>query len=144
MGADDQATPEEEADERDGLLDVLTPESEGDEQGTEADEASLALVEEEIDELLLQMTACWATGEPERWLPLLSDGFRDSLISTSDDFYETLQAAMASPIVWERAGDLDIDSDSEVSALVRSTVGQEDDFQRFSFVLEDDEWRWNG
>jgi len=37
--------------------------------------------ETEIDSLLDQLTACWASREPERWLPLLSNEFRDALIA---------------------------------------------------------------
>ncbi len=44
----------------------------------------------EIDTLLGQMTACWASREPERWLPLLSNEFRDALIQSDPNFLETL------------------------------------------------------
>jgi hypothetical protein len=98
----------------------------------------------EIDELLAQLTACWATREPERWLPLLSDEFRDALIASDPNFLETLTISMSSPIVWERSGDVTIEAPNQLSAIVKSTVGTEEDFQRFIFIFEDGKWKWNG
>lgn len=90
------------------------------------------------------MTACWSTGDPELWLSLLTSDFRDALIGSDPDFLTTIQAAMTVPIVWERAGDVDLESATTASAIVRTTVDQEQDFQRFLFAIEDDEWRWDG
>jgi hypothetical protein len=98
----------------------------------------------EIDELLAQLTACWATREPERWLPLLSDAFQQALISSDPNFLETLTISMSSPIVWERSGDVTIEAPNQLSAIVKSTVGTEEDFQRFIFIFEDGEWKWDG
>jgi hypothetical protein len=98
----------------------------------------------EIDDLLAQLTACWATREPERWLPLLSDEFQQALISSDPNFLETLTISMSSPIVWERSGDVTIEAPNQLSAIVKSTVGTEEDFQRFIFVFEDGEWKWDG
>jgi hypothetical protein len=95
----------------------------------------------EIDSLLGQMTACWATGDADLWLPLLSTEFRATL-ADSPEAKATIEAAMATPIVWERAGDVEVETETRVSAIVRSTVAQEQDFQRFVFILEDGEWRW--
>ncbi len=91
--------------------------------------------EREIDDLLGQLTACWASREPERWLPLLSDEFRDALITSDPNFLETLNISMSSPIVWERAGELTILAPNQISAPVKSTVGTEQDFQTFIFIL---------
>lgn len=103
-----------------------------------------ANVVSEIDDLLGQLTSCWSTGDPDLWLALLSTEFREALIASDVDFLITIQAAMAVPIVWERAGDVEIDSPTTASAIVRTTVDQEQDFQRFLFVFEDGQWRWDG
>ena len=100
--------------------------------------------EREIDDLLGQLTACWASREPERWLPLLSDEFRDALIASDPNFLETLSISMSSPIVWERAGELTILAPNQITAPVKSTVGTEQDFQTFVFTFEDGQWKWNG
>lgn len=97
-----------------------------------------------IDDLLAQMTACWATGDPARFLPLLSAEFRASLLASGDNFTQSLAAAMAAPITWERAGDIDIIDATHVSAIVRTSLGVEEDFVRFNFVFEDGAWRWDG
>jgi hypothetical protein len=125
-------------------LAVLTPDEPVDTGDGEPISGDAAAIGEELDELLSQMTACWLTGDPALWLPLLSVEFRSSLIESSPDFESTIAAAMAAPILWERAGDVEIESETQASAIVRTTVAQEEDFQRFLFVLEDDEWRWDG
>lgn len=98
----------------------------------------------EVDALLDQMTACWATRDPERWLPLLSTEFRSALVGSDPNFVETLTITMSSPIVWERAGDITIEAPNKLSAVVKSTVGTEEDFQQFVFVFEDGRWKWDG
>lgn len=98
----------------------------------------------EIDDVLAQLTACWASREPARWLPLLSDEFRGALIASDPNFLETLTISMTSPIVWERAGEITILAPNQISAPVKSTVGTEEDFQTFIFIFEDGEWKWNG
>jgi len=103
-----------------------------------------ATFEREIDDLLDQLTACWASREPERWLPLLSNEFRDALITSDPNFLETLTISMSSPIVWERAGEITIVAPNQITAPVKSTVGTEQDFQTFVFVFEDGQWKWNG
>jgi hypothetical protein len=100
--------------------------------------------ESEIDDLLGQLTACWASREPERWLPLLSDEFRDALIASDPNFLETLSISMSSPVVWERAGEITIIAPNQISAPVKSTTGTQEDFQTFIFVFEDGQWKWNG
>ena len=146
-GVDAPATPESGDGSADtsaqSALSVLTPDASPGAGETVNDE-NVGEVATEIDSLLLQMTACWATGDPDRWLPLLSTEFQAALAGEDPNgFKDTLEAAMAVPIVWERAGDLSIDSDTSVSAIVRSTIGTEEDFQRFGFILENGEWRWN-
>lgn len=98
----------------------------------------------EIDTLLGQMTACWASREPARWLPLLSNDFRDALIQSDPNFLETLTISMTSPIVWERSGDITIEAPNQISTTVKSTSGTEEDYQTFVFIFEDGQWKWNG
>ncbi len=47
-------------------------------------------------------------------------------------------------IVWERSGDISLEAPNRLSTIVKSTVGTEEDFQRFTFVFEDGQWKWNG
>ena len=111
---------------------------------TASPEAASVGFAQEIDDLLAQLTACWASREPERWLPLLSDEFRDALIQSDPNFLETLTISMSSPIVWERSGDITIEAPNQISCIVKSTVGTEEDYQKFVFVFEDGQWKWNG
>lgn len=97
-----------------------------------------------IDDLLAQLTACWATRDPARWLPLLSTEFQQTLIQSDPNFLETLTVSMSSPIVWERSGEITIEAPNRISAIVKSTVGTEEDFQRFVFIFEDGQWKWDG
>lgn len=107
-----------------------------------------AAVEEEIDGLLAQLTACWATGDPERFLPLWSQEFRDSFLSGTEDENQaaigSLRAAMQVPITWERAGDIELTDDESAEAVVRTTTLDEEEFVRYLFVFEDGAWRWDG
>ncbi len=98
----------------------------------------------EIDAVLDQLTACWASREPERWLPLLSNGFRQALIESDPNFLETLTISMSAPVAWERSGDITIEAPNRISTMVQSTSGTQQDFQRFVFVFEDGQWRWDG
>lgn len=131
-------------------LDVLsidaTPESGSDEE--KADSREGEDIEAEIDGLLGQLTACWATGDPARFLPLWSEDFRDAFLSGDEDENQaaigSLQAAMQVPITWERAGDIDQTSDDTVEAVVRTTTLDEEEFVRYLFVFEDGAWRWDG
>lgn len=134
-------TAEAAATEAPSVLDLLKP---GETAVPVASPTASTEVEAAIDNLLQQMTSCWATGDPDLWLPLLSSEFRATLFAGNEDFEATLKAAMASPIVWSRSGDIDVESETSVSTIVKTTTGPEEDFVRFSFVLEDGEWRWNG
>ncbi len=115
-----------------------------DDEATASPEPLNQTFETEIDDLLAQLTACWASREPERWLPLLSDEFRDALITSDPNFLETLSISMSSPILWERAGEISIVTPNQITAPVKSTVGTEQDFQNFIFIFEDGQWKWNG
>ena len=131
----------------DALSDLIrteaTPVSEGRNPGN-----SSTSVDGQIDSLLAQLTACWSTGDPTRFLPLLSDGFRESFIGANDqetaDMISSLQAAMQVPIVWERAGDVDETGNNSAEAVVRTTAADQEEFVRYLFVLEDGIWKWDG
>jgi len=112
--------------------------------GTASPETARLDFASEIDDLLGQLTACWASRQPERWLPLLSNEFRQALVQSDPNFMETLTISMSSPIVWERSGDISLEAPNRLSTIVKSTVGTEEDFQRFTFVFEDGQWKWNG
>jgi len=137
------ATPELD----DALSDLIraeaTPVSEGRNPGN-----SSSSVDGQIDSLLAQLTACWSTGDPTRFLPLLSDGFRGSFIGANDqetsDMLSSLQAAMQVPIVWERAGDVKKTGNNSAEAVVRTTAADQEEFVRYLFVLEDGSWKWDG
>lgn len=99
--------------------------------------------EEQIDNLLAQMTACWATAEPGRFLALWSEEFRADFLE-DETALESLRAAMQVPLSWERAGDVRMDGDDRAEAVVRSTTLDEEEFVRFLFVFENGAWRWDG
>ncbi|MDP9367824.1 MAG: lipocalin family protein [Chloroflexota bacterium] len=100
-----------------------------------------------IDELLSQLTACWASGDPANVLPLFSEGLRRDLVqalgpdSTEADLVDTLTPFLAVPITWERAGDLDLEDEDRASAVVAVRIDVEEEFQTLEFVYEDGAWR---
>lgn len=100
-----------------------------------------------IDELLSQLTACWASGDPTNVLPLFSEGLRRDLVqalgpdSTEADLVDTLTPFLAVPITWERAGDLDLEDEDRASAVVAVRIDVEEEFQTLEFVYEDGAWR---
>jgi hypothetical protein len=99
--------------------------------------------EEQIDELLAQMSACWATGDPALFMALWSEDFRSSFIENPADV-EALRLAMQVPTAWERSGDVELDGDDEAEAVVRERTLNEEEFIRFRFVREDGVWKWDG
>ena len=112
-------------------------------EATETPEDEPGSTEEQIDELLAQMTACWATGEPERFLALWSDDFRAQFLE-EEGALDSLRAAMQVPLTWERAGDVNMDGDDRAEAVVRTTTLDEEEFVRFRFVFENGGWKWDG
>jgi hypothetical protein len=104
-------------------------------------------VEAAIDELLSQMTSCWATGQPEYFLPLMTESFRDQFLqssSGSDPIAELATLMASTPFVWQRTGDVEMVDAANATALVRQAVNNQEDFVRYAFALEDGQWRWNG
>jgi hypothetical protein len=109
--------------------------------------SNTAEVEKGIDGLLDQLTACWATGDPARFLPLLTDQYAQSLLNagqSQDDLIRNLATAMASPITYQRAGDVTIIDDTHATAIVRTSNGEQEQFIRFKFALVDGEWKLDG
>lgn len=100
-----------------------------------------------IDQLLGQLTACWASGDPANVLPLFSEDLRRDLTaslgpdSTEEDLIDTFTPFLAVPITWERAGDLEMDGDDRASAVVAVRIDVEEEFQTLEFVVEDGVWR---
>jgi len=109
--------------------------------------SSTTEVEKAIDDLLDQLTACWATGDPTRFLRLLTDEYAQSLLNagqSEDDLIRNLATAMASPITYQRAGDVTIVDDTHATAIVRTSNGDQEQFIRFKFALVDGEWKLDG
>jgi hypothetical protein len=100
-----------------------------------------------IDDLLDQMTSCWATGDPARFLPLLTEAFREQFLqsaATTDPISTLASVMQATPFEWSRSGDIRQGDDGHVTALVRQSVGGQIDDVRYDFIIEDDQWKWNG
>jgi hypothetical protein len=113
----------------------------------EASPAAEEDVAKAIDDLLNQMTSCWATGDPARFLPLLTEAFRAQFLAadTSGNPIETLAAVMqATPFEWSRSGSIRDAGNGHITALVRQSVGGQIDDVRYDFVIEDGQWKWNG
>ena len=100
--------------------------------------------ETEIDDVLRQMSDCWATREPDRFLQLLSREFREAQFPTDEDGLRGFTLAMAAPIVWDRVSEVTLLDDSRATAIVRQTSGDNIDEIPYEFVFEDGAWRWDG
>lgn len=101
-------------------------------------------LEPEIDTLLRQMSDCWATRDPDRFLPLLSRDFRARHQPADDDDVRRFTLRMGAPLVWERAGDVEVIDATHATASVRQFSGDNVDVLRYDFVYEDGAWRWDG
>jgi hypothetical protein len=106
--------------------------------------ATRVALESAIDHVLRQMSDCWATREPERFLALLSQDFQATQRPEDDDDARRFTLAMAAPIVWDRVSDVDQVDATHATANVRQTVGDNIDVVRYAFVYEDGAWRWDG
>jgi hypothetical protein len=98
----------------------------------------------EIDDLLRRMSSCWATREPEQFLPLVSESFRAEIAPNGEEGDRRFSLRMGAPIVWDRAGEVEVIADGRVEATVRQTSGDEVDLVTYAFVFEDGAWRWDG
>ena len=106
--------------------------------------APRAALDSAIDNVLRQMSDCWATREPERFLQLLSEDFQAMQRPEDDDDARRFTLAMAAPIVWDRVSGVDQVDATHATANVRQTVGDNIDVVRYEFVYEDGAWRWDG
>jgi hypothetical protein len=98
----------------------------------------------EIDTLLKQMSDCWATRQPERFLQLLSAEHRAAQSPEDEDAERRFILNMGAPIVWELTGEVEVVDATRATATVRQTLGDTVDTVQYGFVYEDDAWRWDG
>ncbi|HET8522022.1 MAG TPA: hypothetical protein VFL82_02240 [Thermomicrobiales bacterium] len=122
-----------------------TPESQQP-RGAPPSGAGAGNLDKAIDNVLDQMTACWATGDPSRFLPLLSKDYEAALrgqFPSEEEFTNNFQAAMQSPIVFTRVGEVTSVDATHATANVRTENG-EATTARFGFILEDGAWKWAG
>ena len=98
--------------------------------------------EEAIDALLRQATGCWATGDPARFLALHSQNALDQAAAFAPlpQFASDLQTVMATPVAFERIGEIQIIDPTHAWAYVEVTFGPDRIPQRFDFVLENGVW----
>ena len=131
-----------------GLFDLLTPTSgdDGDATTDEDAEVNQAAIDAEIDNLLAQMTACWQTQDADQFLPLLTEDFSEAFLGagSEDEQKAELEELMIQPLVWERAGDIELDGDDQASVVVRLSIAGADQFLTYFFVVGDDGWLWDG
>ncbi len=98
--------------------------------------------EDGIDALLRQLSACWATQDPARIIPLFGAEFLQTLLDEAGSLQDVagiFGQIMVVPINWERSGPVESDGET-FSAIVALTIGGEESFQRYSFVFEDGQW----
>ena len=98
----------------------------------------------EIDRLLKQMSDCWATRHPERFLHLLSQEQRATQRPAEGDDETRFILTMGAPVVWELVSEIEWDGAGRATATVRQTLGDNIDELRYAFVFEDGAWRWDG
>lgn len=136
-GATPEATP---------VLPDATPTDSGADESGEAPGGTID-VEAEIDALLAELSACWATGDPSLVLPLFSEVFLERLVSSGPPgtsildvaaLFEELQRA---PVIFERTGDVETDGPRQAEAEVTLRIGVDETPQQFDFVLEGGSWK---
>ena len=118
---------------------------------TPAIDAVAGPVEEQIDRFLGELTACWATGDPDRFLPLLTNEYQPQFLSAGTDESEdasrqarALSTAMGIEFTFTRAGDVREVREGEATCIVRTVIGGQEALQRFRFLLVDGAWFWDG
>lgn len=97
-----------------------------------------------IDQLLSQLTACWATGDPARILPLFSQNLLSQLESEAgslEQVVQILQPYTTLQLSWTRAGNVSTSGANTANAVVKVSTDQSQDFLRFTFVTENGAWR---
>lgn len=98
--------------------------------------------EEAIDSLLRQANGCWATGDPARFLALHSERVVQEIafVGPLEDFARQLRLFMATPLVFERIGQVNLLDSDHAWAYVEVTLGGEPLPQRMDFVFENGTW----
>jgi hypothetical protein len=99
-------------------------------------------IEGEIDGLLRQAGGCWATGDPERFMALHSQGLLSQLaaMGPADEFTRELQTFMQTPLRFERVGEVHLDDPDHAWAYVEVDLGDQPLAQRVNFVQEGGVW----
>lgn len=100
--------------------------------------------EPEIATLLKQMSSCWATRDPDRFLPLLSERYAAAQMDDGEQDRRRLVLSMATPVVWDQLSDLEEVAAGRVSASARQVSGDYIDFLRYDFIFENGAWRLDG
>lgn len=102
---------------------------------------------EAIDATLAQLSACWATGDPARVLPLFSETFLKDLVSlgppgtTIEDVGQVFQELMSTPARWKRATKVTTNGPLKASTVVGMTVDGKVTYFKMNFVLEQGQWK---
>jgi hypothetical protein len=94
--------------------------------------------------LLRQLSDCWATRDPDRFLPLLSQDLRATQQPDDDDDVVRFTLRMGAPLVWERVSDVELIDATHAAATVRQTSGDNVDTLQYRFAYEGGAWRWDG
>ncbi len=100
-----------------------------------------------VDTTLAQLTACWATGDPARVLPLFSETFLKDLVSlgppgtTIDDVGRVFQELMNTPARWKRVTKVTTNGPLKASTVVAMTVDGKATYFKMNFVLEQGQWK---
>lgn len=133
---EDEGADEEAADDRD---------AQDEDAQEDAEDVDQAAVDAEIDALLAQMTACWSTQDAEQFLPLLTEDFEDAFLGagTEEEQKAAIEELMIQPLVWERAGDIEV-NDDQATVVVRLSIAGADQFLTYRFLLGEDGWQWDG
>lgn len=100
-----------------------------------------------VDGVLSQLSACWATGDPARVLPLFSATFLKELVSlgppgtTIDDVGRVFQQLMSTPARWKRVTKVTMSGPLKASTVATMTIGTKVTYQKMDFVLEKGQWK---
>lgn len=97
-----------------------------------------------IDQVLSQLTACWATGDPARILPLFSKNLLSQLEQQAGSLQQVIQILQpftSLQLTWTRAGNVSTSGANTANAVVKVSTDSSQDFLRFTFVVENGQWR---
>lgn len=118
---------------------------------TPAADALEGSTDEQLDRFLAELTACWATGDPDRFLPLLTADYQTEFLSAGTDDADdpsrqarALATAMGIEFTFTRAGDVREVREDEATCIVRTVIGGQESLGRYRFILIDGAWYWDG